>query len=207
MAKATKKAAAKKVRPRKKAPVSKAAKPAPKKASVRRKKAPAKIAATPMLAEPAEGMFARLNALREEMDNLFTSMTRSFGFPEIKVPTMELPSRPEIVDVRFELSESDELLEVRAEMPGLTENDIKVELANGMLTIKGEKRDDREEKKKDYHVRECRYGSFSRSFRVPESIIVDDITADLENGVLRVTLPKRSVAKRRPKSVKVSGKR
>jgi HSP20 family protein len=160
-----------------------------------------------MLGEPAEGMFSQLNALREEMDNLFTSMTRSFGFPEIKVPTMEWPSQPEIVDVRFEVSESDHALEVKAEMPGLTEDDIKVQLANGMLTIKGEKRDDREEKKKDYHVRECRYGSFSRSFRVPESVIVDDITADLEKGVLRVILPKRSVAKRRPKSVKVSGKR
>ena len=76
--------------------------------------------------------------------------------------------------------------------------------SDGLLKIKGQKKADREEKKKDYYVRECRYGSFSRSFRVPDSVLEDEITADLEKGVLSVTLPKRAIAKRGPKSIKVS---
>lgn len=208
MAKAKKKAAKPKSAARKSAAPSKAPKPARKKASAKRKAtlAPAKKATAPMVAEHPEGMFTRLNALREEMDNLFSSMTRSFGFPDIKVPTIEWPSRPSLVDVRFQVSETDKAIEVKAEMPGLTEDDIEIELADEMLTIKGEKRDDQEEKEKDYYVHERRYGSFSRSFRVPDSVIEEDITADLEKGVLCIRLPKRTVAKRGKKSVKVSKK-
>ena len=202
------KARASKSRATKKAAASKPAKTTARKAKPKKKVSPAGApSATPMVAEHPEGVFARLHALREEMDNLFTSMTRSFGLPEMKMPSLELPSRHAVVDVRFEVSESDKALEVKAEVPGLTEDDIEVELSDGMLTIKGKKRDDREEKKKDYYIRECRYGSFSRSFRIPDSVIEDDITADLEEGVLHVSLPKRAVAKRGPKAVKVSKKR
>lgn len=207
MVEAKRKARASKSRATKKAAASKPAKTTAKKAKPKKEVSPAGAPpATPMVAEHPEGVFARLTALREEMDNLFTSMTRSFGFPEIKVPSIELPSRAALVDVRFEVSESGKALEVKAEVPGLTEDDIEVELSDGMLTIKGEKRDDREEKKKDYYVRECRYGSFSRSFRIPDSVIEDEIKADLEKGVLHVTLPKRAATKRAAKSVKVSKK-
>ena len=103
------------------------------------------------------------------------------------------------------MSETDKAVEVEAEVPGLTEDDVKIELAEGMLTIKGEKRDSREEKKKDYRLNERRYGSFSRSFRVPETVIEDAITADLKKGVLSITLPKRASEKRGPKPIKVSG--
>lgn len=208
MVEAKQKARASKSRATKKTAASKPAKTKARKTKPKKDVSPAGPApVTPVVAEHPEGVFARLHALREEMDNLFASMTRSFGFPEIKMPSIELPSRPALVDVRFEVSESEKALEVKAEVPGLAEDDIEVELSDGMLTIKGEKRDDREEKKKDYYVRECRYGSFSRSFRVPDSVIEDDITADLEEGVLHVTLPKRAVTKRSPKSVKVSKKR
>ncbi len=205
MVQAKKGAGAAKPTKTKKAPAAKSTKTGAKRAKTKKAASPPAVeAATPLAVEHPEGIFARLTSLREEMDNLFTSITHSFGFPEIKMPSIDLPSRPSVVNVRFEVSESEKALELKAEVPGLTEKDIEVQLKDGMLTIKGEKRDDREEKKKDYYVRECRYGSFSRSFRVPNSVLEDEITADLEKGVLSVTLPKRAIAKRSPKSIKVS---
>ncbi len=205
MVQAKKRGGAAKPAKTKKAAAAKATKTGAKKAKMKKAASPqAAKAATPLAVEHSEGIFARLTSLREEMDNHFTSITHSFGFPEIKMPSIDLPSRPSVVNVRFEVSESEKALELKAEVPGLTEKDIEVQLKDGMLTIKGEKRDDREEKKKDYYVRECRYGSFSRSFRVPNSVLEDEITADLEKGVLSVTLPKRAIAKGSPKSIKVS---
>ena len=167
-------------------------------------KAVSASAKAPLMAEHPEGLFSRFNALRSEMDNLFSSMNRSFGLPEFKVPALEFPSRTALTDVRFEVSENDKALEVKAEVPGLGEDDINIELADGLLTVKGEKRDTREEKEKDYYVHECRYGSFSRSFRVPDSVVEDDIKADLEKGVLKITLPKKASPKRSSKTIKPS---
>jgi HSP20 family protein len=190
MSKAKKKAKA----PKKSVAAKKAAAP---------KKAKAKTSA-PMAAEHPEGMLSRMAAMREEMDNLFSSMSRSFGLPEFKMPAFDMPAPAPFTDVRFEVSETDKAVEVKAEVPGLAENEIKIELAEGLLTVKGEKQESREEKKKAYHVRERRYGSFSRSFRVPESVIEEDIAAELQKGVLSITLPKRAAQKRRPKAIKVA---
>jgi HSP20 family protein len=178
-------------------------KPATAKKATVAKKAKAKAPA-PLATEHPEGMLTRIAAMREEMDNLFSSMTRSFGLPEFKIPSFDLPTPPSFADVRFEVSESDKAVEVKAEVPGLTEDEIEIELSEGLLTVKGEKQESREEKKKAYHVRERRYGAFSRSFRVPDSVVEEDITADLQKGVLSITLPKRATQKRRPKSIKVA---
>ena len=183
---------AKKAAPRKKA--------AAKKAAVKK---PAKVLA-PIYAEHPEGMFARFAALREEMDHLFAGLSRSFGFPELRIPTIELPARAGIADVRFEVSESDKSVEVTAEVPGLESDDIEITLSEGMLTVKGQKRDTREEKGKDYYVSERRYGSFTRSFRVPESVVEDKISAKFDKGVLNITLPKQARRTRRAKSIKVA---
>jgi HSP20 family protein len=183
-----------------------AQKAAQKKAAPRR--APAKKAAkslAPVYREHPEGMFARLSALRDEMDHLYDSLSRSFGFPELRMPTIELPTRAGIADVRFEVSESDKEVEVTAEAPGLDMEDLEITLSEGMLTVKGQKRDRREQKGKDYHISERRYGSFSRSFRVPESVNEDKTSAKFENGVLSIHLPKHAKPKRRPKSIRVAG--
>lgn len=193
-----KKAAAKK-------PARKAAKKAaPRKASAKR--APAKKAAkaaAPAYPEHPEGMFARLASLRDEMDHLFDSLSRSFGFPELRMPSIELPSRAGIADVRFEVSESDKAVDVTAEAPGLDTEDFEISLSEGMLTVKGQKRDTRKQRGKDYYVSERRYGSFSRSFRVPDSVNEDRISSKFDKGVLSIHLPKHAKPKREAKSIRV----
>ncbi len=95
--------------------------------------------------------------------------------------------------------------EVTAELPGLDEKNIEVKLINGSLTIKGEKQEEKEVKKKDYHLRERHFGSFERSFTVPEGVDTDKIEAGFKNGVLTVTLPKKPEAQKPAKKIEVKG--
>ncbi|WP_048574768.1 Hsp20/alpha crystallin family protein, partial [Streptomyces leeuwenhoekii] len=94
-----------------------------------------------------------------------------------------------------DIVDKDTAYEITAELPGLDENNIDVKVANGMLTIKGEKKEEKEEKKKDYFLSERRYGSFERRFSIPEGVDTGKIEANFKKGVLTVTLPKTSEAK------------
>ena len=85
----------------------------------------------------------------------------------------------------------------------MDEKNIEVNVANGGLTIKGEKKDEKEEKKKDYYVSERRYGSFERYFTLPDSVDADKIEATFKNGVLKVTLPKTAEAQKPAKKIDV----
>jgi Hsp20/alpha crystallin family len=82
---------------------------------------------------------------------------------------------------------------------------IDVKLANGVLTIRGEKRDEKEEKKNDYYVRERSFGSFERSFQVPENVDTDKVSASFKKGVLTVMLPKSAEAQKAEKKIEVKG--
>ena len=85
----------------------------------------------------------------------------------------------------------------------MDEKNVEVKLINGVLTIKGEKQDDKEEKKKDYYMRERSFGSFQRSFQVPEGVDTDKIEANFKKGVLTVTLPKSAEAQKAEKKIAV----
>lgn len=93
--------------------------------------------------------------------------------------------------------------EITAELPGMDESNIDVKFSDGTLTITGEKKDEKEEKKKDYYLSERRYGSFQRSFRVPNSVDADKIDASFKNGVLTVTLPKTAEAQKSEKKIAI----
>lgn len=93
--------------------------------------------------------------------------------------------------------------EITAELPGLSEKDVEVKFANGTLTIKGEKKEEKHERKKDYFVSERRYGSFQRSFTVPEGIDEEKIEATFKNGVLTVTMPKTPEAQKQEKRIEI----
>src|ERR1700730_15274827 len=88
-------------------------------------------------------------------------------------------------------------------LPGMDESNIDVKFSDGTLTIKGEKKDEREEKQKDYYLSERRYGSFQRSFGVPDGVDADKIEAHFKNGVLTVTLPKRPEAQKSEKKIAI----
>jgi len=159
----------------------------------------------------AEWSFAPFMDLRQRMDRMFDEMMGDWHMPSLRRfdPFAALPNvgeRAGLVDVRFDVSSSDTALEITAELPGLDEKDVDVTLSEGMLTIKGEKKSEREEKKKDYHLTERRYGSFMRSFRVPESVDQSKIKASFDKGVLSITMPKRPEAKSKEKKIAVSKK-
>jgi len=102
-----------------------------------------------------------------------------------------------------DITESDKAYEVTAELPGMDEKDITVKVVNGYLTIEGEKQEEKEEKKKDYYLHERRFGSFERSFRVPEGVDADKIEASFKKGVLTLVLPKKPEAQKPAKKIDV----
>ena len=102
-----------------------------------------------------------------------------------------------------DLVESDKAYEVTAELPGMDEKNIDVKVTDGRLTIKGEKQEEKEEKKKDYYLHERRFGSFERSFELPESVDAEKIEASFKKGVLTVTLPKKAEAQKPAKKIEV----
>ncbi len=100
-----------------------------------------------------------------------------------------------------DILETDNELVVKADLPDVDMKDIQVEIENGTLTLKGERKFEKEEKETGYHRIERSYGSFARYFSLPDTVESDKVKADYKNGVLTVTLPKKEVAK--PRSIKV----
>src|SRR4029077_17209038 len=101
-------------------------------------------------------------------------------------------------------TETERAYEITSELPGgMDEKDVQVAFANGVLTIKGEKREEREEKKKGYHMQERSLGSSERTFQVPEGIDTDKIKANFKKGRVVVTLPKSAEARRAERKIAV----
>ena len=98
--------------------------------------------------------------------------------------------------------ENEENFTLTAEVPGLTEKDIDIEVKDGRITLKGHFEESHEKEEKDYRMREFNRRSFERSFTIGEGVDQDNISAKLENGVLKLVLPKKEEAK--PKAVKVA---
>lgn len=92
---------------------------------------------------------------------------------------------------------------VRMELPGVTKEDVKISMQEGILTVKGEKKQERESKASDYHRVERSYGSFQRSFTLPTAIKAENIDASFSDGVLNIALPKAEEAKPKQIDVKV----
>lgn len=149
-------------------------------------------------------------ALRNQVDRLFHDFQTGF---------LQAPSYRSILDMELfwrrdfssnitpaiDIVEKDKAFEVTAELPGLDAN-IELQLSDNVLTIKGEKQEEKEEKTKDRYVSERRYGSFRRSLKVPGSVDVDKIEAGFKSGVLTVTLPKSSEAQKKQKTIPVTSK-
>jgi HSP20 family protein len=93
---------------------------------------------------------------------------------------------------------------VRFELAGIDPKDVDVRFENGVLTLRGERKLDKEEKKESYHRIEMQYGAFSRSFSLPGTVDAEKIRAESKHGILTVSLPKKAEAKPRPIQVKVT---
>ena len=147
-----------------------------------------------------------LASLRREFDRLFDDFSAVSGQRPGSVVSAEPFWRGEFgfgQAPAVDIVEHDENYQVTAELPGMDEKDIDVKFADGVLTIKGEKREESEEKQKDYYRSERRFGAFQRSFRVPDGVEADKIAANVKDGVLTVLLPKSDDAKKREKKIQI----
>jgi HSP20 family protein len=103
----------------------------------------------------------------------------------------------------IDMSEDENAYKISAELPGLDAKDVDVSVSGNMLVLKGDKRQEREEKEKNYYVSERAYGSFQRAFELPASVDRQKISADVSKGVLTITLPKTPDAQKQQKKIEV----
>jgi HSP20 family protein len=154
-------------------------------------------------------MWSPLEDLRRDLDRLFEGVYGNFWtrpFPRMMLPTqpfwggetMSFAATPAV-----NVAETDKAYEITAELPGLDEKHIQVQLTNGYLRFKGEKKEEKTEKEKDYYLQERCFGSFERSFLVPDSIDPDKIEARFHKGVLTVVLPKKAEARKPETTIEV----
>lgn len=137
-----------------------------------------------------------LSTMQDRMNRLFEDFFgRTGGAQEVEFAA---GAWAPIVDIY----ESDNEIVVTAELPGLEKEQVGVEYKDGVLTLRGERKLEREVKEESYHRMERSYGSFHRSFTLPGSVDADKINARMKNGVLEIHLPKKEAAK--PKQIKVA---
>lgn len=138
--------------------------------------------------------FREMATLRDAMDRFFDD------------PFMESrrfwPLRLDKFELAVDVSEEDDAYVVKASVPGVKSDDVEVTVADNILTIRGESKEEKETKEKDYYLRERHYGSFSRSLTLPVTVEADKVEATQDNGVLTLRLPKSEEIKPKKISVK-----
>jgi len=138
--------------------------------------------------------FGTLSSSRRDLDSLWNRFFRET--PSMGTFTEEwLPS--------VDISETENKLLIKAELPGLEANDVNVSISGDLLTIKGEKKKEEEEKDEYHHYIERYSGSFQRSFRLPINVQADKVEATFDKGVLKITLAKVEEAKKKEIEIKV----
>jgi HSP20 family protein len=139
--------------------------------------------------------FRDLNTLQDRMNRLFHEAGRGWQGEEPAATTTWSPA--------VDIYETDGEIIVKAELPGVDRKDITLHLENNVLTLRGERRFEKETKEENYHRIERSYGGFSRSFSIPATVDEDNIRADYKDGILKIALPKKDQAK--PKNIQIGG--
>lgn len=141
--------------------------------------------------------FRDLRTLQEEVNRLFsTNLTRAFGDEGIGRGAWA-PS--------VDIYENKDQIVLEAELPGMKQDDFDLSIENNVITLRGERKFEKTDEGDNYHRVERSYGSFTRSFTLPQTVTPEGATAEYNNGVLRVTLPKREETKARRIQVTGSG--
>lgn len=160
-------------------------------------------ASTPA-APAAERVWQPIVALRDDMDRLFNGFFRSLGGLAVE------PQRLFPVGAAFgsalaaiDVVEAEKDYRISVELPGLSEKDVEIDTSGDLLTIKGEKREQRDEKTESYTLSERRFGSFRRSFQIPAGVDRAGIAASFDKGVLTITLPKSATALEQSRKIEV----
>lgn len=138
-------------------------------------------------------------SLQRDMNRVFDEFWRRFDEPfgsrNGGIPGFAMP--------KADVAETDDSIEVSVDMPGLEEKDVDVSVSGDVLTIRGERKDEREENKKGYYLSERSYGSFYRTVPLPPGVDRDNAKASFKNGVLTVRLPKTEEARSQVKRIEV----
>jgi HSP20 family protein len=137
--------------------------------------------------------FREVARLRNEMDRLWDDY---FGPGRRALQPLEEAWLPAV-----DVAESPDKITVKAEIPGMEAKDIEISMVGDTLTIKGEKKAEREQKEENFHLVERSYGSFSRAMKLPATVEADKVEATYKNGVLTVVLPKKEEVK--PKAIEI----
>ena len=148
-------------------------------------------------------------AFRTEMDRLFDRFSGGWGMPSFRrmfdiEPAFRYESSFGMPSPAVDITEDDKAYKLIAELPGLSEKEIEVVLSGDTLTLKGEKRQEKEQKDKNFYLSERAFGSFQRSFFVPEGVDRDKIAADFAKGVLTIVMPKTAKAVEQKKKIEVT---
>ena len=138
--------------------------------------------------------FRELSSLQSEMNRLFNTAFDTSG-PGNGGARRWAPA--------MDLLETDDHFVLRADLPGMTESDVNIELEDNLLTVSGERKAEHEEKGEGFHRVERAFGRFSRSLTLPRGIDADAVTAGFENGVLEVRVPKPE--QRKPRKISIGG--
>jgi HSP20 family protein len=138
--------------------------------------------------------FRDMVSIQDEMNKLFDDF---FGRPLARTEWTEGVWTPSV-----DVSEDKDNVIIKAEMPGMKKEDVKISVQNNVLILKGEKKQEKEEKEKNYHRIERSYGSFCRSFQLPTAVKTDKIKASYKDGVLNISLPKTEEVK--PKEIPIN---
>lgn len=145
-------------------------------------------------------------ALARFSDDPFASLQRTLqrtvedAFSGMPVAS---PTQAAAMSVRLDVKEDDKAFNITADLPGLGENEVEVTFDEGLLTIRGEKKIERDEKKDTWHVIERSYGSFARQLSLPANINADKIEAKFDRGVLHITLPKTAPEQTAAKKINI----
>ncbi len=144
-----------------------------------------------------------LQDFHREINRLFEQTFRNFRFSSFDIDRPFLPSVGNMLRPMTDLSANDKEYTVTVEVPGAEKDDIKIEVANNIMTIRGEKKQKKEEKEKDYYRQERFYGSFQRVFSLPKDADQTDIKATFKQGVLTVTMPRKKMPKSDVKEIEI----
>ena len=139
------------------------------------------------------------SAMRSEMDRMFERFEH--GFP--RLPNLFRAENGTVMVPELDVRDDTTSITIEAELPGVEEKDVSVTLANGVLTIKGEKKQNKEEKTENYYVAERSYGAFERSLQLPDSVDEAKVEAKFDKGVLRITAMKKPDAVKAQRKIEI----
>lgn len=142
--------------------------------------------------------------LHREMDRLFENAFRGlglwpFGYQQAHTPLIASG----LLRPQADIGATDKEYSITVEVPGVNEKDVKVEISNNTLTIRGEKKQEKEEKDKNYYRVERAYGSFLRELSLPADAVQDNIKATFKHGVLMITMPRKALPKTESKQIEI----